>query len=315
MKYSLVNRFRGCFLGLAMGEGLGGQVNPSPHWCNPGKATVCSQLQWTAVTILQGERLAQAGQWIVEENFLPESLRENPTGCLSAGELAIATLPITLFYHDNLTQQRHHLAATVTAWGGDLSTSDAVIVFGYAIAQAIKEQLNPAYLIAQILTYLHVSLPESAVRSADLISTLETLKSLVAQGSELQSAIAAFQLEAETQSMTVEIAIALYCFLQTPDTIALALIRAVRMRVKPEIVGALVGALAGAYNSSTGIPAEWQCALQAPFTTPETPQRIHSLSTHLVSAWSGIYDPFIVQETEIPIVTVPWIVRSQRIVS
>jgi hypothetical protein len=300
---------------MAMGEALGGQVTPLLQTCNPAKAAVGSQLQWTTAAICQGERLAQAGQWIVETNLLPESLTGNPTGCLSAGELAIATLPIALFYHDNLAQQRHHLATTVTAWGGDLSTADAVIVFSYAIAQAIKEQLTPAHLIAQILTYLHVSLRDLAARSADLIRTLETVKRLVAQGSDLQRAIAALQLDTKIQPKSVEIAIALYCFLQTPDTMSLALIRAVRMGIKPEIVGALVGALAGAYSSSIGIPAEWQGALQAPFLTPEILQRIDPLSARLVAMWAGIYDPFTLPKNEIPVVTVPWVVRSQRIVS
>jgi hypothetical protein len=166
--------------------------------------------------------------------------------------------------------------------------------------------------MAQILTYLHVSLPESATRSADLIHCLETLKSLVANGSELQSVIAAFQLDAETQPLSVEIAIALYCFLQTPDTIALVLIRAVRLGVKPEIVAALAGALTGAYVSDGGIPAEWRSALQAPWQTPgQSPQRIQRLSAQLVSVWAGVYPVAVAHPQELPIVTLPWVVRSR----
>ncbi len=306
-----------------MGEGLGGEVNRLPDHSKPENAAACAHLKWSATAISQGERLAAAGQGLGEQSPCPDlpdlwegkSPGELSAGHLSAGEYAIATLPISLFYHDNLTQQRHYLATTVAAWGGDERTADAVIVFGYAIAQAIKEQLTPAHFIAQILTYLHVSLPELATRSADLISTLERLKRLIANGSELHSAISAFELDAEIQPRSVEIAIALYCFLQTPDSISLALNRAVRFGIKPDIVGALVGALAGAYSSTVGIPAEGRCALQAQCATSQIPQRIERLSAHLVSAWSGVYNPFILQEKDLPIVTVPWIVRSQRIVS
>jgi ADP-ribosylglycohydrolase len=295
---------------MALGEGLGVEARMSPQRSNPGKVAAAAQSQWIAAAIWQGERLAETGQ--VEPELLPDFWSGQSAGNLSAGELAIATLPIALFYHDNLTQQRHHLAATVAAWGGDERLSDAVIVFGYAIAQAIKEQLTPAYFIAQILTYLHVSLPESATRSADLIQHLETLKHLVANGSELQSVIAPFQLDAKTHPTSVEIAIALYCFLQTPDTIALVLIRAVRLGVKPEIVAALAGALAGAYVSDVGIPAEWHSALQAPWKTPElSPQRIQRLSAQLVSVWSGVYHAAGSEAQELPIVTVPWVVRSR----
>ncbi len=297
---------------MAMGEGLGLEAN-SPHRCNPGKAAAGAQLQWTAAAISQGERLAEAGECVIQPELLPEL--PNTFVGKSAGELAIATLPIALFYHDNLTQQRHYLAATVAAWGGDERISDAVIVFGYAIAQTIKEQLTPSQFIAQILTYLHVSLPESASRSADLISSLESLKRLIADGSGLQSAIAVFQLDAETKLISVEIAIALYCFLQTPDSMFLAVVRAVRLGVKPDIVGALVGALTGAYTSDVGIPAEWHCALKAPFAASKFPQQVQRLSAHLVSAWSGVYHSSNLQEKELPIVTLPWIVRSQQIVS
>ncbi|PZV11221.1 MAG: hypothetical protein DCF22_14970 [Leptolyngbya sp.] len=298
---------------MAMGESLEVEANGlSPHRCNPRKAAAGSRLSWTAMAISQGERLAEAAQSVVESELLPDPLAGKLTDGLSAGELAIATLPIVLFYHDNLTQQRHYLAATVAAWGGDERLSDAVIVFGYAIAQAIKEQLTPSHLIAQILTYLHVSLPESAVRSADLIHCLETLKRLVAQGSDLQSAISVFQLDTKTQPMSVEIAIALYCFLQTPDSISLALIRTRRLGIKPDIVGALVGALAGAYVSEAGIPAEWHSALQDSSIPPErSPQQIHRLSAQLVSVWSGVYHTAVVQAQELPVVTVPWVVRSR----
>ena len=296
---------------MAMGESLGLSPN-SPDRGNPGRAAAGAQPQWTAAAISQGERLAQTGEWVIQPELLPE-LPKTFVG--TAGELAIATLPISLFYYDNLTQQRHYLAATVAAWGADASISDAVIVFGYAIAQAIKEQLVPSHFIAQILTYLHVSLPDSASRSADLICSLETLKRLIADGSELQGAIAAFELDAETKPISIEIAIALYCFLQTPDTISLALNRAVRLGIQPDIVGALVGALAGAYISTVGIPAEWHCGLRSQSATPEFPQRVQHLSAHLVAAWSGVYHPSVLQEKELPIVTVPWVVRSQRIVS
>jgi len=302
---------------MAMGEDLGGETTPSPHHSNPGKAFAGAQLQWTAAAIGQGERLAEMGQ--VEPELLPELLPDFLigkstdglfAGNLSAGEIAIATLPISLFYHDNLTQQRHHLAATVAAWGGDERTSDAAIVFGYAIAQAVKEQLTPSQFIAQILTYLHVSLPETAVRSADLIRGLESLKQLVADGSELQNVIAALELDSETKPISIEIAIALYCFLQTPDSMFLAVVRAVRLGIEPAIVGALAGALAGAYTSEVGIPAAWRSALQASSTAFEFSQRVQRLSAQLVLAWSGVYNPSVLQEKDCPVVTVPWIVRS-----
>lgn len=296
---------------MAMGEGLGLEAN-SPHRCNPGQSAAGAPIQWTAAAISQGEKLARTGQCVIEPELppdLPSTLVE------TAGELAIATLPIALFYHDNLTQQRHYLAATVAAWGGDERTSDAVIVFGYAIAQAIKEQLTPSHFIAQILTYLHVSLPESAIRSADLIRSLESLKRLIADGSELQGAIAALELNSETKPISVEIAIALYCFLQTPDSMSLAVVRAVRLGVKPDIVGALAGALAGAYTSEIGIPAAWRSALQSSSTAFEFPRRVQHLSAQLMLVWSGVYDLSVFQEKDFPIVTVPWIVRSQRIVS
>jgi hypothetical protein len=301
---------------MVLGEGLGvrksslsppNEYSGTLNW-HPGKASVCGQIPWSAVAIHQGERLAQLGQGVVDP-LIPDALLEKPVEEVSAGEFAIATLPIALFYHDNLTQQRHYLESTVALWGGDSSTSDVVIAFAYAIAEAIKEQLVPTHFIPQLLSYLHVSLPESATRSVSLMAGLETLKKLVATGAELQSIMAALP---SRDDGVLEIAIALYCFLQTPDSISLALSRSVRLGVKPGIVGALVGALTGAYVSEVGIPAEWQSALRSPFATPELSlQRIQHLSIQLVSTWSGVYNPCDLQNRDLPVVTVPWVTRSR----
>ncbi len=297
---------------MAMGEGWGVDAN-SPHRCNPGKSAAGAPLLWSAAAISQGERLAQMGQRVVEPELLTDL--PNPLVKKSAGALAIATLPIALFYYDNLPQQRDSLAAAVAAWGGDERTADAVIVFGYAIAQATQEQLVPCHFIAQILTYLHVSLPESASRSADLMGSLEALKSLTSTSSEVQSGIEALRLQAETNPLFIEIAIALYCFLQTPDSMSLGLNNAIRLGIQPDIVGALTGALAGAYISEIGIPAAWRSGLKPSSIAFELPQRVQQLSARLVLAWSGVYDPSVFQEKDFPIVTVPWIVRAPRIVS
>lgn len=288
-----------------MGEGWGGQVAQLPDGSTLRKP-VAPQLTWSGTAISQGQKIVQAVQRGVELMLpLPETFVNK-----SVGEFAIATLPIALFYHDNLTQQRHYLATTVAAWGGDERTADAVIVFGYAIAQAIREQLTPAHLIAQILTYLHVSLPESAARSPNLIITLETLKGLIADGSGLQNTIAALELDAETTPIGVEIAIALYCFLQTPYSIALALDRAVQLGIHPDVVGALVGALAGAYTSEVGIPAAWRTGLQASSLGSKFSKRVPRLSAQLLLAWAGAYNPCMPQSKDFPVVTVPWVVRS-----
>ncbi|NJP11055.1 MAG: ADP-ribosylglycohydrolase family protein [Leptolyngbyaceae cyanobacterium RU_5_1] len=231
--------------------------------------------------------------------------------------LAIATLPIALFFHDNLVKQRRHLEETVQAWCSDFEVSDRVVTFGYAIAQALKEHLYPHSFIAQTLAYLRVTADASAGSTPHWLTELDQVRTLLQTGANLSTVAQRWQSPSTQDSramsadaQTSAIALALYCFLSTPNNLRLAIIRAARIGYHSSIVCALTGALAGAYTGTAGIPVDWSLVSQtrqvSAWELP--PLEIHQLSSRLLAVWSGVYNSSVPQPYP-AVVAAPWVIR------
>jgi hypothetical protein len=228
--------------------------------------------------------------------------------------LAIATLPISLFFHDDLSQQRHYLQQTVQAWGGSPAQGGEVIAFGYAIAQALKEQLHPHHFLAQLHSYLRVSAASETSVLAPLSTALEQVDRLLLQGADWHTACLTLNSPAiagEDKDHPVTIPLALFSFLSTPDAFSVALVRASRPTPQPSLC-ALTGALAGTYGSVTGIPIAWNPAIAA--AGPNLPEAISPLhvrqcAAYLLAHWSGAPHPTAIADGHSPAVAAPWTIR------
>jgi ADP-ribosylglycohydrolase len=299
MRYSLLSRFQGTLLGAALGEVLGtalvadGKSNRSLLNFSAGQwASESSRLTrdgWSQMAIACADRLIQTGN--------PADLTPVPSGAPSSPKIgiAIATLPIALFFHENQDQLHHHLQQTASSWQTGSEIKGGVLAVGHAIALALQEQLNPLDLIPQLLTELNLATHsplfthqlqqvqiclEQQVGLARTISLLSLdpdalpLSSL-GKSSLVESSLDNLSIAAELTAL----ALSFYCFLSTPEDYALSLLRsaygAVQMsRLKSllglpsvqimrlmEVMIALTGALSGAYNSLAGIPTDWRIKL------------------------------------------------------
>lgn len=213
---------------------------------------------------------------------------------LTTVELAIATLPVTLFFHDNETMLQETLQQTLQSWQGNADSDAGVLAVGYAIAQILKERFDPSNLIPQIIAYLRRYTDNLTADTVAFISQLEQVQRLVQQRAGLQAAIAALR-TATGESRDADdraIALAFYCFLSTPDDPRLAMLRAVRCSDSSAAITALTGALSGANNSLIGLPLTWRITAQpSQVLQGDLSGTACQLAAQLYTAWSGVYDP------------------------
>jgi len=306
MQYSLLSRFQGTLLGAMVGETLGlassRQLLPkwaSPHIMSQPESTQLYQLMkpYATALIRGGLDLAQCRQ--------PEHLNALPSPVQVIG----GTLPVMLFFHEDLGKLQQQVCQAVRLWPVPLETQHGALAVAFAIAQILREQLNSCTLIPQIVN----DLPGSA----SLRQALEQVHHLLKQGAGLDRTQQSLNLQTGITTTDVIIALAFYCFLSTLENFRLTLTRALRTP-DPHLTVMLAGALSGAYNSSIGIPLEWWLApgyqslpSSLEVATPKTLQ----LAIHLMAAWSGVYDPtnapILVSGSQSPVVAAPGIIRPR----
>lgn len=245
---------------------------------------------WVALALQVAEGLIQENDWPLQTIGSLDTTRLLASGA-NTGKLAIATLPIALFFHDDLLLQQQHLRQTVQTWGGTPSMEDWAAVFGYAIAQMLKEQLNPSQLISHLLSDWSGADPDLRQRSPQILPALELLGSLIEQGTA--SRLTVLRLEELLPQDHKTIALALYCFLCTPDSWQLSVLHAARFLPINPVLGALTGCLSGAYNSHSSLPIAWKTASLQSFSCAQSssaPITCAELATRLLAAWSGMFD-------------------------
>lgn len=117
------------------------------------------------------------------------------------------------------------------------------------------------------------------------------VKNLLESGAGLDSAQAELTREEKPGNA---IAMALYCFLSTPEDFRLSVLRADRLGRYSKTIATLTGALSGAYNSTAGIPATWQISLERSNLAQKwqiaSSYNMLRLTNTLMAVWSGVYD-------------------------
>lgn len=102
----------------------------------------------------------------------------------------------------------------------------------------------------------------------------------------------------------IPIALAFYCFLNTPEDLRLSVVRAARCGIAGQITCALTGALSGAYNGVAAIPVEWRQVSSAELKSQQLADgqepslwrtgsdvKIVELANNLFAVWAGVYKP------------------------
>jgi len=271
MRYFLVNRVRGAFLGAFLGESLS-----KPNGFNLGK-----------IAVLGTESLISLGKldvddWLTRQEKAGIKLETNIN---SWGQIILATLPVVMFFHENPVKMRENILEVQKIWKcqDDPIVRDASLIIGYAIAQSLNEKLNPRTLISEIVSFIDktsTSLPQQLIKVNDLLNKgvgLETARR------ELSS----------TEKLTSNIGLAFYCFLSTLEDFPLTVLRANQNIANQDIIGAMAGGLSGAYNSTVGIPVNWQISpsvTNSPAWGLESFVQMLKLADRMMAVWSGVYN-------------------------
>lgn len=316
MQYSLLSRFKGALFGSLVGEILGsggchGLMLGDLSFSLPqGKSDLSAfkLSDWNQIATYGIKSLVTRGRLDVEDLLLHDAQNQK-TDLLknraNSSEAAIATLPIALFFHDNDLKLRQQLQFVSEFWQQEQGC-DAVLAVGYAIALALREKIQAsASLIPQILNYLGTS-------QTPIVQQLEQVQTLIEQGATLETTVSQLRHGAQHHGVPpfnpfTSIAIALYCFLTTPEDFRLSLSRAVRSQYQPQTTTALTGAISGAYNSQSGIPIGWRLATNRINIGKERLQ----LAERLLAVWSGVYDISAVEPFPWTAIAAPRVIRPR----
>lgn len=319
MRYSLDARFRGFALGALVGEYQGylvskentGTENQDQENQEQDNNYLGSQLLLgicDAIVETRGQNFEPLWEFL-EPVFAPDFKQKDCKQDLSKPDLeqnkylpqleaqtelaVLASLPISLFFHDNWVNLRSQLDILVSRSGFNRPTQDWIYVFGWVLSAFAREEVTTIHQLENIIPLIL-----DGVAPADEVSTVMMLID-----SWLRKNIRLSSIETELNQANLKthtnIAIALYCLLGCGGDLRLSIIRLAIIRGKGNrnkvntVIGAsILGALLGTYNSEIGIPIDWYTKLEnISFDRLKVRNctQVLKLADELLLAWSGIY--------------------------
>lgn len=302
MHYSICSRFRGTFLGTAVGKVISTRAAYTQQNASAALQSniSCNEDFGERLTVLIAKTLIQSGKFDTD-NWRASVFNEDIylTLPISSSKAIIATLPIILFYHESEIKLRQNLTQ-FSALSQDAELAAGVLAIGYAIAQSLHRKLNARTLIPQILQFIN----EPQLQITQQLATVQTL---VAQTATLEKAVTVLQPQSA-------IALAFYCFLSSIQDLRLAVMRAAKINHQPQI-SMITGALSGAYHGTAGIPVSWHLALAqrtlSAWDMTSTDEMLY-LSDSLLAVWSGmLLPPTAEQIVPVTAIAAPKIIRPR----
>lgn len=279
--YSLVNKFRGAWLGSYLGVAKAPDQRYSEKLLGAGK-----------IAELGAKSLVKIGyldlvHW-QEQTQISDPTLLNLAGLLQIPEAIWASLPVILFYHEQPQKLAPALLSTLNFWLHPQASPAPGLALGSAIALLLGKNPHAPEIITHTDLGMILGLPNKFWQNLPCLE------------------LAIKEITRHTSPSYGPIAIACYCFLSTPEDFSLSIRRAI-LAPQPEITAALVGILSGAYNGFRGIPFSWYW---------ESRELSNSLSGNLVSdryqlidqlfaVWAGHYHTPPNPAWQNQIVTVP----------
>lgn len=322
MQYSLLSRFRGTLLGAAIAEALEcqGQFKTGhPSWDSTDPLLTLQEQDQpfglNQVAWLYAESLIQVGDLDLENlHRWVHQHTKTQLRSLSPAHTLVGIIPVSLFFHEDEARLRQKVLQAIEVGQPSLELQSGALAVAYAINQSLREQLDPASLIARTIAYL----PQS---SEILVKQLEQVQRLLEQRASLDVALAQLLKLQPPGALSISVLITLgfYCFLSTLEDYRLTVSRAARISHKSSLVTILAGTLSGAYNGTTGIPLGYRLTLlRKAFSQSrksKTEADILQLAARLLAAWSGAYQPsdaFIETELSLePAIAAPEVIRPR----
>jgi hypothetical protein len=266
VQYSLLSRFQGALLGSILGEAL---VN---HSLASVKLSVWNEIAIDIMDAIAHGTLSP-NDW--ERIYNRYRLVLTSKSASSSSAIATAILPALLLFHENPNALQEQLQYLDELIGLSNETKEDVLIWGYAIALALREKLDVTDAIAQILSRY----PNA---QSSLIQQLKQVRVFLQQGIPLKQAVALITRTDKTQH---PMALALCCTSDNWEDFRLCLMRAMHSGKQASLVTSLIGALAGAYNSFSAFPLYWRVAI----SLSSTGQQLLERTTQMAAIWSGVY--------------------------
>jgi hypothetical protein len=281
MQHALLNRFQATLSGAVLGEAIGlqHQKNPSLKLGSVSKKSV-PKLQWAPLTRLYTQQL------IHHNRFESIDLSKQPIP-QTTSEAMIALLPMALFFHEDRLKLWQNLEYAA-GW------EDSAIV----------QQEFPT-VITQIKSL-------SGTEETTTTQQLQRVQRLLDEQAGLETALTTLM----SQEVSPDVGLALYCFLSTPNDLRLALLRSAQTGARSSVICAITGALSGAFNSMSGIPIEWQLAIdswETPSQSMMTQSELLDLANRLLASWAGVYNPLTFSKEFrqlLPAIAAPQVIRK-----
>jgi hypothetical protein len=274
MRYLLGSRFRGAFLGGLIGETLAQSSQPKHS----------SAGNFAQSLVPGATSLIKLGKFDIDDWL---EIYQQKFTYLEPSKIIFATIPISLFFHENPVKLHQNLLRVLKDWDSDLEIRDSTLAIGYAIAQSLTEKLHPQTLIPQIIAFIgetDTSIPQNLLKVNNLLEQragLERVKTELGSQGKLSNGIA----------------IAFYYFLSTLEDFSLAVLRSIRhekigqqysSNVYCPNISTITAILSGTYNGTTSIPVTWRLSLTRELS--QIPQ-VLELADALATTWSGVYEP------------------------
>lgn len=276
MRYSLVSRFQGAWLGSILGESA---LLPQQRQ----SLSRPPDTLWTWLEIQQAIAKMTAtpdkGAIAVSENRISMEAAIESTPMTSA-VLAVLLLPIIFLHHEDQENLQSRLVDAIAQnWfqrGQVKLTEDDtadILLWGNAMSLVLLDTLAPDLFLTQLLG-------QSRSLSTPLLDAIAEFPQALSHRLSWTALQRQWSLHLNpSQQAIVE---ALYCFVTTPESWAVAMARSRFVPQPSPWLSALVGAISGCYNSNSGLPFR---SLQ--LLPLNIKSEVCQYSQQLLKIWSG----------------------------
>lgn len=237
-----------------------------------------SQTIATATTTLIHHQLKATG-----------SVHPAPARTPSELEILGALLPVILYFHEAPQELQRQIQQHLPPSASPELNAGAEVISG-AIAHILQEQ-------GSLNTFIPDLLSVQSSSPGELLRPVESVQDLLSSRASLHTAVQTLLSADATENsgFISGIALALYCWLSTPEQWLLSIQRVQHItgQTNRNFIAALTGAFSGAHNGPFEMLNPWQHpALCSPLReTVPTAAQILSLADHLLATWSGVLQP------------------------
>jgi len=273
-----LDRYRGCLLGLAVGDALGTSVEFKPR----GSFSPLTDMvgggpfgllpgQWTddtALTLATIKSLATKGLFDPDDirfNLLMaykkdpsrgygnttrkalESTKRSKGKTYASNGAAMRIAPVALFSCSDLDALRTNVIQASIITHSHPEAINGALAVAFALASSVRGELKPKKIIAETIDFIGAT-TEMAFKLREVSDILNNRKTSIEEGLE----------HIGTRTNVLEsVGSAFYAFLKTPENFPASVLNAVNAGGDTDTIGSLTGALSGAFNGIKAIPLKW----------------------------------------------------------